>query len=121
MSLVTLLCICILLIDTVLVLARIILLKSLRERAAALLVHAQVLSRIAGKFPYSDWATPFQQLKEVVDGLPPRLPQNGPFSKDLQDMVALCLDKEYRHRPKYQKLLSHPFLKTCASFTYILT
>ena len=72
----------------------------------------------AGQFPYSEWSTPFHQLKEVVDGAAPRLPDDGRFSSDLRDMVALCLDKEHVRRPKYPQLLQHPFLQLYAFHTH---
>ena len=68
----------------------------------------------ASQFPYSEWSTPFQQIKEVVDGAAPRLPDDGRFSSDLRDMVALCLDKDHLRRPNFPQLLQHPFLKLYA-------
>ena len=50
----------------------------------------------------------------MVEGAAPRLPDDGRFSSDLRDMVALCLDKDHLRRPKYPQLLQHPFLKLYA-------
>ncbi len=74
----------------------------------------------AGKFPYSEWSNLFQQLKEVVDGAPPRLADDGRFSADLRDFTAVCLHKDPKMRPKYRELLQHPFLKTCDLFHTIV-
>jgi len=61
-----------------------------------------------GKFPYSAWGTPFEQLKQVVKDDPPRLPA-GKFSPEFEDFIEQCLLKEYRTRPNYSQLLAHPF------------
>jgi len=42
-----------------------------------------------GKFPYKKWASPFDQLKEVVTSAPPALPKNSGFSDEFQDFVAV--------------------------------
>ncbi|CAG0921438.1 unnamed protein product [Notodromas monacha] len=65
-----------------------------------------------GKFPYKTWGTPFDQLKQVVQDDPPRLPDDGSFSPDFCDFVARCLQKKTSDRPNYQQLLSHPFVVT---------
>nr|XP_022916679.1 dual specificity mitogen-activated protein kinase kinase 6 [Onthophagus taurus] len=62
-----------------------------------------------GKFPYNQWGTPFEQLKQVVKDDPPRLPTDGGFSAELQDFIAKCLQKKYVDRPHYEGLLNHPF------------
>ncbi|XP_046642374.1 dual specificity mitogen-activated protein kinase kinase 6-like [Daphnia pulicaria] len=62
-----------------------------------------------GKFPYSPWRTPFDQVKQVVVGDPPRLP-SGRFSPQFEDFVSKCLRKNYLERPNYRQLLEHPFL-----------
>lgn len=64
-----------------------------------------------GKFPYSTWKTPFEQLREVVQDDPPRLP-SGTFTSDFEDFISQCLIKEYRQRPNYIQLLDHPFIQT---------
>jgi len=40
-----------------------------------------------GEFPYKKWSNIFEQLNAVVNGEPPRLP-NDRFSPELQDFVA---------------------------------
>lgn len=62
-----------------------------------------------GEFPYPKWGTPFEQLKAVVAGDPPRLP-TGQFSPDFEDFISKCLQKNYVDRPNYSQLLQHPFL-----------
>ncbi|CAH2980467.1 unnamed protein product [Chilo suppressalis] len=61
-----------------------------------------------GKFPYSSWGTPFEQLKQVVKDDPPRLP-SGQFSAEFEDMIVKCLQKDYKQRPNYDALLAHQF------------
>jgi len=63
-----------------------------------------------GTFPYSTWKTPFEQLREVVQDDPPRLPQ-GTFSPEFEDFICQCLIKEYKQRPNYIQLLEHQFIK----------
>jgi len=82
-----------------------------------------------GKFPYPQWNSVFDQLTQVVHGDPPRLIssygrspnhadsskngnliQEGPFSDEFVNLVNTCMQKEARQRPKYSKLLQHPFL-----------
>ncbi|XP_046406278.1 dual specificity mitogen-activated protein kinase kinase 6 [Ischnura elegans] len=63
-----------------------------------------------GRFPYNSWGTPFEQLKQVVTDDPPRLPASSNFSPDFQDIIAQCLQKDYRSRPYYSSLLTHSFI-----------
>lgn len=67
-----------------------------------------------GRFPYPKWGSVFEQLYQVVQGDPPRLKPsyNGiEFSDEFVDFVNTCLIKEESHRPKYSKLLQHPFIQ----------
>ena len=41
-----------------------------------------------GKFPYSRWMTFFDQIQQVVEGDPPRLP-SGTFSTVFEEFVGL--------------------------------
>ena len=41
-----------------------------------------------GAFPYGRWTTIFEQLNAVVNGPPPRLPDDGRFSLELQEFSA---------------------------------
>ncbi|XP_075973228.1 dual specificity mitogen-activated protein kinase kinase lic isoform X2 [Anticarsia gemmatalis] len=61
-----------------------------------------------GKFPYNTWGTPFEQLKQVVQDEPPRLPPAA-FSPQFEELIVQCLQKDYRQRPNYDALLAHPF------------
>ncbi|KAI5734875.1 hypothetical protein M8J77_011493 [Diaphorina citri] len=65
-----------------------------------------------GEFPYKDCKCDFEVLSRVLNDAPPCLP-NDPvrFSAEFQNFVSLCLTKDYQHRPKYRKLLEHPFLR----------
>lgn len=67
-----------------------------------------------GNFPYPRWGTPFDQLKQVVIGDPPRLPKDEGFSTEIQDLISQCLQKDYTQRPSYNVLLSHPFIASLA-------
>ncbi|KAK7603785.1 hypothetical protein V9T40_003784 [Parthenolecanium corni] len=68
-----------------------------------------------GRFPYPKWNSVFEQLHQVVEGDPPRLSpdcENGNrFSPEFVDFVNTCLIKEEHRRPKYNKLLQHPFIQ----------
>jgi len=62
-----------------------------------------------GKFPYKLWATPFEQLRQVVMDPAPALPPDK-FSADLVDFIAVCLNKVVTERASYSSLLQHSFL-----------
>ncbi|XP_034248799.1 dual specificity mitogen-activated protein kinase kinase 6 isoform X2 [Thrips palmi] len=72
-----------------------------------------LLELATGKFPYTTWGTPFEQLKQVVKDDPPRLP-SGRFTCEFEDFIEQCLQKTYTARPNYNQLLEHPFCKTHA-------
>lgn len=63
-----------------------------------------------GRFPYKLWATPFEQLKQVVKEDAPRLPPNQ-FSPEFTDFISKCLVKDVTARANYSEILDHPFLK----------
>jgi len=62
-----------------------------------------------GKFPYQLWATPFEQLRQVVKDPAPALSPDQ-FSPDLVDFIAVCLNKVVTERASYSNLREHPFL-----------
>ncbi|XP_012271928.1 dual specificity mitogen-activated protein kinase kinase 4 [Orussus abietinus] len=67
-----------------------------------------------GYFPYPKWNSVFEQLYQVVQGDPPRLSPNdngNRFTMDFVNFVNTCLIKEETQRPKYNKLLEHPFIR----------
>jgi len=66
-----------------------------------------------GKFPYKLWATPFEQLKQVVQDPAPTLPQEK-FSKEFNDFIPQCVNKNPNERASYTQLLDHEFLVTHA-------
>ena len=63
-----------------------------------------------GHFPYRDCKTDFEVLTKVLQESPPLLPRNGGFSLEFCSFVQDCLMKNYKDRPKYKKLLMHPFI-----------
>jgi len=68
-----------------------------------------------GKFPYPKWNSVFEQLTQVVHGDPPRLTHNNnsnSFTIEFINFVNLCLMKDESVRPKYIKLMEHPFIVT---------
>lgn len=70
-----------------------------------------------GKFPYPKWNSVFEQLTQVVHGDPPQLTNDNSrnlFTIDFINFVNLCLMKDESVRPKYTKLLEHPFIKRSA-------
>ncbi|KAL1130661.1 hypothetical protein AAG570_011903 [Ranatra chinensis] len=70
-----------------------------------------------GRFPYPKWNSVFEQLFEVVHGNPPMLTTNESglyFSPEFVSFVNTCLIKEDTQRPKYNRLLDHPFIKKSA-------
>lgn len=64
-----------------------------------------------GKFPYPKWNSVFDQLQQVVQGPPPQLKSDGRFSEDFVHFLNACLTKDEKQRPKYIKLIEHPFIK----------
>ncbi|KAM4039802.1 dual specificity mitogen-activated protein kinase kinase 7 isoform 1-T1 [Anomaloglossus baeobatrachus] len=64
-----------------------------------------------GQFPYKNCKTDFEVLTKVLQEEPPVLPHNMGFSPLFQSFVKDCLTKDHRKRPKYNKLLEHPFLR----------
>lgn len=63
-----------------------------------------------GEFPYRDCSTEFELLSRVMNEDPPQLPKEKGFSSNLNAFVRSCLMKDYKYRPKYHKLLRHPFI-----------
>ena len=57
----------------------------------------------------------FEQLQQVVHGDPPRLDHATSFSVEFVNFVNTCLIKEESQRPKYTKLLDHPFIRGASS------
>lgn len=63
-----------------------------------------------GVFPYNNCVTDFEVLTKVLQSDPPSLPSDQNFSAEFRDFVNCCLTKDYKNRPKYRKLLQHPFI-----------
>lgn len=70
-----------------------------------------IIELATGRFPYRQWSTPFDQLRDVVNGDPPRLPETTPYSSALCDFVVACVQKDHRQRMRYQQLMQMPLLK----------
>ncbi|KAH8415327.1 hypothetical protein KR222_003606, partial [Zaprionus bogoriensis] len=68
-----------------------------------------MIEMATGQYPYHKWRTPFEQLRQVVEDDPPRLPA-GSFSEEFESFIATCLQKEYTARPNYEQLLQHKFI-----------
>ncbi|XP_075227600.1 dual specificity mitogen-activated protein kinase kinase 7-like [Lycorma delicatula] len=64
-----------------------------------------------GVFPYKDCKSDFEVLSKVLQEDPPTLPAEKGFTPEFQNFVKCCLTKNYSHRPKYKKLLEHPWLR----------
>ncbi|VDI40159.1 dual specificity mitogen-activated protein kinase kinase 4-like [Mytilus galloprovincialis] len=64
-----------------------------------------------GKFPYPKWNSVFDQLTQVVQGPPPQIKSEGRFSDEFVHFLNACLTKDEKQRPKYIKLVEHPFIK----------
>ncbi|RUS72340.1 hypothetical protein EGW08_019898 [Elysia chlorotica] len=64
-----------------------------------------------GEFPYSKWGSPFEQIKQVVMEVSPKLPADQ-FSPDFCDFIDKCLNKQVPERWNYVQLLEHPFIKS---------
>ncbi|XP_055352481.1 serine/threonine-protein kinase 3-like [Paramacrobiotus metropolitanus] len=62
-----------------------------------------------GKFPYKSWRDKFEQMKEVVGGPPPSIP-DFLFSHNFRDFVRKCCEKDVDLRPTYRELQVMPFL-----------
>ncbi|XP_047525880.1 dual specificity mitogen-activated protein kinase kinase 7 isoform X2 [Pieris napi] len=63
-----------------------------------------------GVFPYRDCQNDFEVLTRVIADDPPKLPEGNEFTPEFKSFVSQCLTKNYRQRPKYAKLLEHPFV-----------
>jgi len=61
-----------------------------------------------GQFPYRDCNTEFEVLTKIIHDDPPCLPPH--FSPEFRRFVSDCLLKNHKQRPKYKKLLEHPFI-----------
>ncbi|XP_061184017.1 dual specificity mitogen-activated protein kinase kinase 7-like [Saccostrea echinata] len=64
-----------------------------------------------GEFPYKDCKTDFEVLTKVLQDDPPLLTPGPTYSHELCSFIRDCLTKDYKKRPKYRKLLEHPFIK----------
>ncbi|XP_059056541.1 dual specificity mitogen-activated protein kinase kinase hemipterous-like [Achroia grisella] len=70
-----------------------------------------------GVFPYRNCQNDFEVLSKVITDDPPQLPDDSDFTPEFKSFVSQCLTKNYRYRPKYAKLLEHPFVVKSAKST----
>lgn len=68
-----------------------------------------LIEMATGKFPYSTWRSPFEQLKQVVMEDSPSLP-SGQFSETFEKLTSICLQKDVNRRPNYEQLLANDFI-----------
>lgn len=68
-----------------------------------------LIEMASGKFPYATWRTPFEQLKQVVTEPSPSLPSNM-FSESFENLINICLQKDFTRRPNYEQLLANQFI-----------
>eukprot|EP00823_Brevimastigomonas_motovehiculus_P003195 TRINITY_DN1934_c0_g1_i1.p1 TRINITY_DN1934_c0_g1~~TRINITY_DN1934_c0_g1_i1.p1 ORF type:complete len:603 (-),score=131.06 TRINITY_DN1934_c0_g1_i1:102-1910(-) len=54
---------------------------------------------------------PFKVMSEIVRGSAPTLRHPELFSKDLNDFISKCVEKEISKRPSAMELLLHPFVR----------
>ena len=66
-----------------------------------------------GDFPYEQFKNAFEQVTRVVEGAPPKLPDNFPYSDCYKNFLTSCLRKDAKERPNYTQLLQDPFLHDC--------
>lgn len=63
------------------------------------------------KYPYNNTAVQFMLMTEIINSPAPQLKPEDGFSEEFIDFVRICLTKDVEHRPKYDRLLCHPFIK----------
>lgn len=68
-----------------------------------------MIEMATGRFPYSTWRSPFEQLKQVVTEDSPALPP-GVFSESFERFINVCLQKDVNRRPNYEQLLTNEFI-----------
>jgi len=62
-----------------------------------------------GRFPYTNWKSVFDQLKQVVFDPAPSLPP-GDFSPQFSSFISLCAQKLPEERENYVQLLENDFI-----------
>jgi mitogen-activated protein kinase kinase len=69
-----------------------------------------IIEFAVGHYPYppETYSNVFAQLQAIVHGDPPGLPDG--YSKDADNFVAMCLQKDANKRPSYAQLLVRPCL-----------
>jgi len=67
-----------------------------------------ILECATGVFPYGNNLVPFLLLNTIAEDNPPKPPDS--FSKEFQDFITICLQKEDSLRPESTTLINHPWL-----------
>ena len=63
------------------------------------------------KYPYNNTTVQFMLMTEIINSPAPQLKVEDGFSDKFIDFVRICLIKNVDERPKYDRLLQHPFIK----------
>ena len=69
-----------------------------------------IVEMMTGSFPYPETRGFLEMLEQIKDNESPNVPDNGLFSRDLQDFILRCLQKDPRDRYSEVQLLSHPWI-----------
>ena len=64
-----------------------------------------------GQYPYKNVNATFQLMTEILQSPAPNIDKSDGFTDEFVDFVSVCLIKDVNLRPKYDKLLAHPFIK----------
>ena len=64
-----------------------------------------------GKYSYPACNTFIEMREAVLNTDPPRLPDDGTFSEEMQDFLNLCLQIDPKDRANTHDLLEHPWIK----------
>lgn len=69
-----------------------------------------MLEIATGRYPYHHARDFFEQLKSICKDDAPEVPK-GRFSANFESFIAHCLRKNFQSRPKYDQLMSDPFIE----------
>lgn len=69
-----------------------------------------LIELITGKFPFKASKDFFEVLNEISEQESPNVPDNGHYSKELQDFIHRCLKKDPMERDTSHQLLAHPWI-----------
>ena len=69
-----------------------------------------IVEMMTGNFPYPETRGFLEMLEQIKDNESPNVPDNGLFSRDLQDFILRCLQKDPRDRYSEVQLLYHTWI-----------